>query len=88
VARLINHSCDPTCEAQVIKGQIWIVAMADIEPGEELTYDYGYDLEHFMEHPCRCGSENCVGYIVRTDKRRKLKRILKQRKKRDRNKKR
>ena len=82
-ARLINHSCSPNCEARVIKGQIWIVALEDIEPGDELTYDYGYDLEHFLEHPCRCGSRKCVGYIVRADKRGKLKRILKRHRKRE-----
>lgn len=82
-ARLINHSCSPNCEPRVINGQIWIVSLEVIETGDELTYDYGYDLEHFLEHPCRCGSKKCVGYIVRTDKRGKLKRILKQHRKRE-----
>ena len=78
-ARLINHSCEPNCEARVIKDHIWIVALDEISPGVELSYDYGYNLEHFFEHPCCCGSNICVGYIVRADKRRKLKRILKRR---------
>ena len=81
-ARHINHSCDPNCEARNVKGRIWIVALRDIEAGEELSYDYGYDLEHFLDHPCRCGSELCAGYIVGTDKRKKLKKILRNRKKR------
>ena len=35
-----------------------------IKPGEELTFNYGYDLENYREHPCRCGTSECVGYIV------------------------
>ncbi len=63
-ARFINHSCSPNCEAHWDEEEIWIVAVRDIKAGEELTFNYGYDLEDFLEHPCRCGSENCVGYIV------------------------
>ncbi|MEA3379154.1 MAG: hypothetical protein U9Q69_06000, partial [Nanoarchaeota archaeon] len=33
-------------------------------PGEEISYDYGYDINNFKEHICRCGSKNCIGYIV------------------------
>jgi hypothetical protein len=40
------------------------VALRDIKATEELTFNYGYDLENFEDHPCRCGSERCVGYIV------------------------
>lgn len=77
IARLANHSCDPNCEVENDDDQIWVIALRDLQKGEEVTYDYGYDIEHFLEHPCRCGTERCVGYIVRTDQRRKLKRILK-----------
>lgn len=80
-ARFINHSCDPNCESQVKRGHIWIVSTRDIKKGEELSYDYGYDLEHFLEHPCHCGSKDCVGYIVAWDKRKKLKKILRKMKK-------
>ncbi len=83
-ARLINHSCDPNCEARKIRGRIWIVALRDVTAGEELTYDYGYDLEHFLDHPCKCGSENCLGYIVGTDSHKKLKKILRNRRRRKR----
>jgi SET domain-containing protein len=40
-ARYINHSCAPTCEAVVTKRTIWIVALRDIQAGEELSYNYG-----------------------------------------------
>jgi len=29
-----------------------------------LTFNYGYDLSEYRDHPCRCGAPNCVGYIV------------------------
>jgi SET domain-containing protein len=63
-ARLINHSCTPNCEAEVEDGRVWIVAAGDIKPGEEITFNYGYDLVDYRDYPCRCGSPNCVGYIV------------------------
>lgn len=75
-ARFMNHSCSPNCEVRIARGRIWIVSRRKIRAGEELTYDYGYDFESFEEHPCRCGSRSCVGYIVRTGLRRRLKRVL------------
>ncbi len=63
-ARFINHSCAPNCEAELDDGHVWIVALRDIPAGEELTYNYNYDLEDYREHPCRCGVPGCVGYIV------------------------
>ena len=63
-AKFINHSCSPNCDAELIDGKIWIVARRMIQPGEEISFNYGYDLEDYREHPCRCGSSNCVGYIV------------------------
>jgi len=63
-ARLINHSCDPNCEAEIIRGHIWIIAVRDIKKGEELTYNYGYDFEGYQDHPCRCRSFRCPGFIL------------------------
>lgn len=63
-ARYINHSCDPNCEAFIIRGRIWIYSLREIKAGEELTYNYGFDADTWDEHPCRCGSKRCVGYIV------------------------
>lgn len=75
-AKHINHSCDPNCEAVNSRGHIWIVAIKNIQVGEELSFNYGYNIEHFMDHPCNCGVKYCVGYIVREDQRKKLKRLL------------
>lgn len=66
-ARLINHSCDPNCEAWIIGRKIYIYSIRDIKKGEELTFDYGFDIECYEDHPCRCGSSKCVGYIVTQD---------------------
>ncbi|GDX11860.1 hypothetical protein LBMAG57_36320 [Verrucomicrobiota bacterium] len=66
-ARFLNHSCSPNCDAELIEGRIWIVARRDIAAGEELTFNYSYDLTDFREHPCRCGSFACAGFIVAED---------------------
>ena len=66
-ARLINHSCDPNCEAFTEGKRIFVYALRDIAKGEELTFDYGFEAETYADHPCRCGSENCHGFIVGQD---------------------
>ncbi len=75
-ARLINHSCEPNCESTNIRGRIWIVARRDIAKGEELFFDYGFDVENWKDHPCLCGSKRCVGYIVAKSHRWRLKKRL------------
>jgi|TARA_B110000967_G_scaffold209926_1_gene268645 hypothetical protein len=76
-ARYMNHSCDGNCEALNCDGEIWVVARKGIKQGEELVYDYGYDMEHFLDHPCGCGADKCIGYIVREDQRKKVKKLIK-----------
>jgi uncharacterized protein len=63
-ARFLNHSCEPNCEAERIDGRIWIITRREIRAGEELTFNYGYSLEDYREHECRCGAAECVGYMV------------------------
>lgn len=75
-ARLINHSCEPNCEAYNTGRRIYIHSLRDIEEGEELSFDYGFDIEHFEDHPCLCGTDNCVGYIVSRDQWDELKKQL------------
>ena len=55
-ARYINHSCKPNCEPEIIGGRVFIQAKRRIEPGEEITYDYGeeYFNEYIKPHGCRC----------------------------------
>ncbi|MBS3072380.1 SET domain-containing protein-lysine N-methyltransferase [Candidatus Pacearchaeota archaeon] len=75
-ARLINHSCSPNAETEIKKERIWIIATKKIKKGEEITYDYGYDIDDWDNHPCKCGSKNCVGYIVSQDQWKKLRKRL------------
>lgn len=63
-ARWLNHSCAPNCEAELDEGRIWIVALRDIAAGEELSFNYGYDLTDYRDFPCRCGAPACVGFMV------------------------
>ena len=73
IARFINHSCDPNCTFDIKNNQIWIKAMKGIKKGEELSYNYGFDLEGHKKYPCRCGTKNCVGFILDKDHWHKIK---------------
>lgn len=55
-ARYINHSCAPNCEATGPTGRIFIRSLRRINPGEEITYDYGdeYFNKHIKPKGCRC----------------------------------
>jgi SET domain-containing protein len=58
-AMFLNHSCDPNCETDESHGRVWIQAIRDIAPGEELTYDYClYDGDE-DEASCNCGAPAC-----------------------------
>jgi uncharacterized protein len=63
-ARLINHSCAPNCEAWIEGRKIFIHALTEINEGDELTFDYGFEVDCYEDHPCLCGKPDCVGYIV------------------------
>jgi SET domain-containing protein len=76
IARLINHSCTPNCQADNIHGHIWIIARRDIAAGEELTFDYGFPYAEWRLHPCRCGSPRCVGFIINKNQRWRVRRLL------------
>lgn len=81
-ARYINHSCSPNAEAVNTDKKILIQAVRPIKKGEEITYNYGYDIDNYEDHPCRCGAPNCIGYIADEDHWPKLRRILAEKKKR------
>ena len=63
-ARYINHSCDPNCQTEQFGRIIWIVAMRDIQAGEELTYNYGYEMNDEPPEPCYCGAKHCCSSIL------------------------
>ena len=69
VARYINASCSPNCYTQIITAgenkRIVIYAKRDIRRGEELCYDYKFNLEEDQckRIPCHCGAVNCRGFM-------------------------
>ncbi|MCB1236089.1 MAG: SET domain-containing protein-lysine N-methyltransferase [Verrucomicrobiae bacterium] len=56
IARKLNHSCDPNVG---IRGLFTLVAMRDIESGEELCWDYDMSEDTDWNMPCDCGSPRC-----------------------------
>lgn len=69
IARFINHSCSPNCTAKIIKfdgkKRIVIYALRNIEPNEELTYDYKFEREKNSKEriKCLCGGIGCKGFL-------------------------
>jgi SET domain-containing protein len=58
----INHCCEPNAFMHVVRGHIIIFALRDIEPGEEITLDYG-ETYHPDTYRCRCGANSCRGTL-------------------------
>jgi SET domain-containing protein len=69
-ARWINHACKPNCEADEINGRVFIKALRELKPGEELFYDYGLSIDEKYtkklkkEYECRCGAKKCRGTML------------------------
>ena len=69
-ARWINHSCDPNCEAIEEDDHIFIYAMRNIQPGEELFYDYAMEIDEPLtkaskkKFACYCGASTCRGTML------------------------
>lgn len=67
LARFINHSCEPNCCCRVIASEdgshhIVIFASREINIGEEITYDYKFNVEEeSLKVKCRCGAPACLG---------------------------
>ena len=82
-ARFINHSCNPNCEVEIENGEIWIKSIKKIKKSDELSYDYGYEFDEddYKDHKCKCGSRNCIGYIISSDDWSKFKKFKKKQKK-------
>ena len=66
LARFINHCCEPNCYSQCneINGKkhIFLLAKKFIKAGEEITYDYNFEVES-EKIECRCGAKNCRGRL-------------------------
>lgn len=59
-----NHSCESNCGCL---DSIQIIAIRDIEAGEELTFDEAFTETYFSPISCNCGSPHCRGIIRPTD---------------------
>jgi len=79
LARYINHTCNPNAQAwiedveldetdekgtEIVEERIYIYATTNIKENTEIGFNYGFDLENWKDHPCLCGTSNCVGYIA------------------------
>ena len=78
VARWINHSCAPNCQAVLEedpksdpqRDRVFIESLRAIAAGEELTYNYGIRLSvpHTAklkkQWACRCGAPECTGTML------------------------
>lgn len=70
----LNHSCDPNCFVDEIKGRVWLFAERNIAAGEELVWDYSlYD--DIEPAPCHCGSRRCRGTMYSREWMAKLRRL-------------
>src|SRR3989344_4449693 len=61
---VFNHSCEPNCG---ISGNIKIIAIRDIKPGEELTFDYAFTESFFEPFKCNCRTLTCRKVIKPDD---------------------
>ena len=61
VARYINHACKPNAESDVKprKRKVFIRAIKNIEPGDEINYDYGTDYFKAYLKPIGCKCVAC-----------------------------
>jgi uncharacterized protein len=72
-ARFINHSCNPNCETVIEGSRVYIDAIRNIKPGEELGYDYQLTWESTDDptelalYACHCGATKCRGTMLDTE---------------------
>jgi len=61
IARYINHSCRPNCDAILSKRRVWIWSRRAIKAGEELSYNYGKEYFEDLIKPAGCKCKKCAG---------------------------
>jgi hypothetical protein len=59
--RLVNHSCDPNAG---IRDAVRLIALQNIEPGEEIRFDYSTTISDGWTMPCLCASRRCRGLVT------------------------
>lgn len=60
--RFTNHCCSPNARLTIRDGRVEFYALRAIEPGEEITVNYG-ETHHEGTLACRCGAANCIGWL-------------------------
>ena len=70
--KYVNHCCDPNCEFDLLEEpqigdepnqkNLYLIALQDIWPGEQLTIDYNWPATSAIA--CKCGSKYCRGWVV------------------------
>ncbi|HUS38687.1 MAG: SET domain-containing protein [Pirellulales bacterium] len=73
--RFLNHCCEPNCEFDLLDAEasadglgqrrVFLVALREIEPGEELKIDYCWPADAAIV--CQCDAPSCRGWIVDPD---------------------
>jgi SET domain-containing protein len=58
-ARYINHACRPNAETDIKKLKIIITAVKNIQPGDEITYNYGRAYFNAFIKPVGCVCTAC-----------------------------
>jgi SET domain-containing protein len=74
VARYANHSCNPNAETYDVKHRVFIRALRNIKPGEEIVYDYGTDYLKNVIGRSNCQCSRCRKRRARRAKELRLKR--------------
>ena len=78
-SRFINHSCEPNCEGHENEqgDRVFIVALRDLDEGEELLYDYALTIDDKItktlrnQYACLCGARSCRGTMLAVPKKSK-----------------
>jgi SET domain-containing protein len=56
----VNHSCEPNCGVALRQGKILLISIREIQPKEELTFDYSTWMAYdYWEMDCICGNTHC-----------------------------
>ena len=77
MAMFINHSCNPNCETEEVKGRVWIKAIKNIAADEEITYDYCLYDGGDDQAQCNCGAKKCRGTMYSAQEVRRRRAIAK-----------
>jgi hypothetical protein len=80
-AMFVNHSCAPNCETEEHNGRVYIKAVRDIAPGEELVYEYNLHDSDDESADCYCGAPKCRGTMFSDEELKRRARAAKRRKK-------